>query len=53
VMEGRPTLDAESERVVLHCKASAKTPRPFHDNALSLRAEFRPRAMRVRGVPDL
>jgi hypothetical protein len=53
VVEGRPTLDAESERVVLHCKASAKTPRPFHDNALSLHAEFRPRAMRVRGLPDL
>jgi hypothetical protein len=53
VVEGRPTLDAESARVVLHCKASAKTARPFHDNTLSLRAEFRPRTMRVRGVPDL
>jgi hypothetical protein len=53
VVKGQPTLDANSERVVLHCKASAKTPRPFHENALSLRAEFRPRAMRVRGVPDL
>jgi hypothetical protein len=53
VVEGRATLDAEAERVVLHCKASAKTPRSFHDNALFLRAEFSPRAMRVRGVPDL
>jgi hypothetical protein len=52
-IDGRATLDPETERVVFHCKASAKTPLPWHDNALSLRAEFRPRAMRVRGVPDL
>jgi hypothetical protein len=52
-IDGRATLDPETKRVVFHCKASAKTPLPWHDNALSLRAEFRPRAMRVRGVPDL
>ncbi len=52
-IEGRATLDPEIERVVFHCRASAKTPLPWHDNALSLRAEFRPRAMLVRGVPDL
>jgi hypothetical protein len=53
VIEGQPTLDPEFERVVFHCKASAKTPRPLHDDVLSLRAEFKPRTMRVRGVPDL
>ena len=52
-IEGRVTLDPESALVVFHCKASAKTPRPGHDNALALRAEFKPRAMRVHGVPDL
>jgi hypothetical protein len=52
-MDGRATLDPDSERIVLHCKASAKTPRPGHDNMLALRAEFHPRAMRVHGVPDL
>jgi len=52
-VEGRATIDPESERIVFHCKASAKMPRPGHDNTLSLRAEFRPRAMRVHGVPDL
>lgn len=52
-IEGRATIDPESERVVFHCKATAKTARPFHDNTLSLRAEFNPRAMRVHGVPDL
>lgn len=52
-VDGRATLDPESERVILHCKASAKMPRPGYDNTLSLRAEFRPRAMRARGTPDL
>jgi hypothetical protein len=52
-IEGQATLDPESERVVFHCKASAKVPSPGHDNALALRAEFKPRAMRVHGVPDL
>ncbi len=52
-IEGRPALDPESALIVFHCKASAKTPRPGHGNALALRAEFRPRAMRVHGVPDL
>jgi len=52
-IDGRATLDPESDRVIFHCKASAKTPRPAHDNSLSLRAEFRPRTMRAHGVPDL
>ena len=52
-IEGRPTLDSNFERVIFHCKASAKTVRPPQDNAVALRAEFKPRAMRVRGVPDL
>jgi len=52
-IEGRAALDPESALIVFHCKASAKTPRPGHDNALALRAEFRPRAMRVHCVPDL
>lgn len=52
-VDGHATLDTDAERVVFHCKASAKMPRPGHDNALSLRAEFKPRAMRAHGVPDL
>jgi len=52
-IEGRAALDPESALIVFHCKASAETPRPGHDNALALRAEFKPRAMRVHGVPDL
>jgi hypothetical protein len=30
-----------------------REPSPGHDNTLALRAEFKPRAMRVDGVPDL
>jgi hypothetical protein len=52
-VDGRATLDPETERIVFHCKGSAKTPRVGRDNVLSLRAEFKPRAMRARGVPDL
>jgi hypothetical protein len=52
-IEGQATLDAESDRIVFHCKASAKVASPGHDNTLALRAEFKPRAMRVHGVPDL
>jgi len=52
-IEGRPTLDPNFERVIFHCKASAKAVRPFQDNAIALRAEFKPRAMRARGEPDL
>jgi hypothetical protein len=52
-VDGRATIDPESKRIVFHCKASAKMPHSGHDNRLSLRAEFRPRAMRARGVPDL
>jgi hypothetical protein len=52
-IEGRATVDLESALIVFHCKASAKTPRPGHENALALRAEFNPRAMGVHGVPDL
>lgn len=52
-IEGRPTLDPSSERVIFHCKAVAKTVLPSRENAIALRAEFKPRIMRVHGVPDL
>lgn len=52
-IDGRATLDPETERVVFHCKGSAKTPRVGRGNAIALRAEFKPRNMRAHGVPDL
>jgi hypothetical protein len=52
-MDGQPTLDPDLDRIIFHVKATAKTPRPFQDNTIALRAEFKPKNMRVRGVPDL
>ena len=51
--DGRPALDPNSERIVFHCKASAKAPRLGRENAITVRAEFQPRTMRARGLPDL
>ena len=50
---GKPSLDPDSERLIFHCKASAKTARLGRENAITVRAEFHPRTMRARGVPDL
>jgi hypothetical protein len=52
-LDGRATIDPNAERIIFHCHASAKTFRPNEDNAISLRAEFKPRTMRARNVPDL
>jgi hypothetical protein len=51
--DGKPSLDPNSDRVIFHCKASAKTPRLGRENAITLRAEFQPRTMRARGLADL
>lgn len=51
--DGRATLDADAERVIFNCKAAARMPRQGSPNALALRVEFEPRAMRVNGRPDL
>ena len=52
-VNGHASLDSNAERVIFHCKASAKTPVASRSNTIALHAEFAPRAMRVRGVSDL
>jgi hypothetical protein len=52
-IEGRPTISPDAEKVVFHCKATAKSARPGRPNELSIRAVFEPRKMRFRGQPDL
>jgi hypothetical protein len=52
-VNGHASVDVNAGRVVFHCKASAKTPVASRSNTIALHAEFDPRAMRVRGVPDL
>ncbi len=52
-VEGHAAIDPQSEKIEFHCKAEAKTPRPGRQNALSIRSQFHPRAMRANGAPDL
>jgi hypothetical protein len=52
-LDGPPAVDPESQRVVFHCRATAKKEAAGRANALAFRVEFRPRAMKVRGKPDL
>lgn len=52
-VDGRPSIEPDSVRVVFHCKATAKTPRPGRQNMLAFHSEFHPNEMTVRGVPDL
>jgi hypothetical protein len=52
-VKGHASLDVNAARVIFHCKASAKTPIASRSNTIALHAEFEPRAMRVRGIPDL
>jgi hypothetical protein len=52
-VDGQATLDPEADKVIFHCRAEAKTPRPTENNVLSFRAEFKPKTMKVRGVADL
>jgi len=53
LLNGQPAIDPESDRVVFHCRANAKKEMPARENSLSFRVEFSPRAMKVRGQPDL
>jgi hypothetical protein len=52
-VDGRPTIDPDTERIIFHCHASAKTSRPNRNGTISLRAEFKPGTMRARNLPDL
>lgn len=52
-VDGQPTLGSDSDRVILHCRATAKTPRPFEEGSIAFRADFKIQTMKVRGVLDL
>jgi hypothetical protein len=53
LINGEAAIDPESERVIFHCRATAKKEMPSRSNYLSFRVEFSPRAMKVRRQPDL
>jgi hypothetical protein len=52
-IEGRITVSPDAEKVVFHCKATAKNARLGRPDAFSIRATFEPRKMRAAGQPDL
>lgn len=52
-INGQPSIDPATERVIFHCRASAKTDRAGEQNTLAFRAEFHPNEMRAHGEPDL
>jgi hypothetical protein len=52
-VDGRPTIEPDTERIIFHCHASAKTSHPNRNSAISLRAEFKPRTMRAGNLSDL
>jgi hypothetical protein len=52
-LHGHPALDIHAQRVVFHCRATAKTPVASRSNTIALRAEFEPRAMVAGGLSDL
>jgi len=52
-IEGKPAIDLASERVVFHCRATARKEILGRTNAIALRVEFHPREMRAQNLPDL
>ncbi|HWZ98263.1 MAG TPA: hypothetical protein VN025_10930 [Candidatus Dormibacteraeota bacterium] len=53
LIEGRPAINPDSEKVVFHCRASAKKEMPNRENAIAIRVDFHPRDMRAQNLPDL
>jgi hypothetical protein len=52
-LEGKPAIDPASEKVVFHCRATAKKELPSRKNAISIRVDFHPKEMRAQNAPDL
>ena len=52
-IEGKPAIALDSERVVFHCRATAKKEIPGRTNWIAFRVEFHPRDMRAESLPDL
>lgn len=52
-VEGKPAMDPDSEKVVFHCRATAKKELPTRANTIAILVEFHPKEMRVQNLPDL
>jgi len=52
-IEAKPAINSDSERVVFHCRATAKKEIPGRSNAIAIRVDFHPKDMRAQNRPDL
>jgi len=52
-VDGKPAIELDSERIVFHCRATAKKELPGRENALAIRVDFHPKEMRAQNLPDL
>jgi hypothetical protein len=52
-IDGKPVIDPDSERIIFHCRASAKKEMPNRQNVIAIRVDFHPKDMRARNLPDL
>lgn len=53
MMEGKPAIDPDSEKVVFHLRAAAKKEIPNRNSAIAIRVDFHPKDMRAQNTPDL
>jgi hypothetical protein len=53
LVEDKPAIDPESEKIVFRLRASAKKELPNRENAISIRVDFHPKEMRAQNLPDL
>lgn len=53
LVEGKPAIDPDSEKVVFHLRATAKKAMQNRNNAIAIRVDFHPKEMRAQNVPDL
>ena len=53
LIEGKPSIDPDTEKVVFHLRATAKKEMPNRSNVIAIRVDFHPKDMRAQNVPDL
>jgi hypothetical protein len=53
LIDGKPAIDPDTEKVVFHLRATAKKEMPNRNNTIAIRVDFHPKEMRAQNVPDL
>jgi hypothetical protein len=53
LIEGKPAIDPDSEKMVFHLRATAKKEMQNRNNAIAIRVDFHPKEMRAQNLPDL